>query len=115
MANAQPESISGNLLKLVDVAERQLESVRRLEEHLRDHMAHTDQKFSQAADMFVQVGAWLRDQGTEIVRTNERLAVTNEGLLATQERIERLEQQIEQLLRALLRGRDNGETPTTSS
>jgi hypothetical protein len=94
----ESESISSYLMKLVDIAERQLESVRRLEEISRDHMAHTDARFNQVADMFIQVGAWMREHGTEMARTNQR--------------IERLEQHIGELLRALLRGRGNGEGGT---
>ncbi len=79
----------------MDVAEHQLESMRRLEGVLREHVAHTDATFAQAADMFIQLGGWVRAQGDEIVRTNER--------------IERLDRRIEELLRALLRGRGDGE------
>ena len=122
MAGSEPESTSFYLLKLVDIAQRQLDAFLGFQQAMQGYMAHTDQKFSQAADMFVQVGAWIRENGTGIARTNERLletnqrqAVTNERLLATEERIEHLERQIEQLLRALLRGRGDGEDPTAVS
>ena len=108
MADPEPESISSSLLKLADIAQRQLDSFVGFQKAMREYMAHTDAKFTQAADMFVQLGGWVRGQGDEIVRTNERLVATNERLLATEERIERLERRIEQLLRALLRGRGDG-------
>ncbi len=109
MAGPEAEGISSYLLKLVDIAQRQLDSFAGFQQAMREYMAHTDAKFSQAADMFVQVGGWVHGQGDEIVRTNERLVATNERLLATEERIERLERRIEELLRALLRGRGDGE------
>ncbi len=109
MVNQEPESISSYLLKLVDIAQRQLDSFAGFQQAMREYMAHTDAKFNQTADMFVQLGSWVRGQGDEIVRTNERLAATNERILATEERMERLERQIEQLLRALLRSRGDGE------
>ncbi len=67
---------------------RQLDSFVGFQQAMREYMAHTDAKFTQAADMFIQLGGWVRAQGDEIVRTNER---------------------IEELLRALLRGRGDGE------
>ena len=137
MANSEAGSISSYLLKLVEVAERQLDFTRRSEESFRARTAAIDERFSHAADMFAQVGSWVRGQGDEIVRTNERLvtlaermaladermagsaermaradermALTDERILATDERLERLEGQIEQLLRALLRARGDGE------
>lgn len=137
MPKAEPESVSSSLLKLVDIAERQLDIMRRSEESFRARMTAIDEKFGHAADMFVQVGSWVRGQGDEIVRTNERLvtlaermALTDERMLglaermaradermaradermaAAEERMERLERQIEQLLQALLRGRGDGE------
>ncbi len=109
MANAEPEGVSTLVLKLVDIAERQLDSFLGFQQAMREYMAHTDAKFAQTADMFVQLGGWVRGQGDEIVRTNERLAATNERLAETEERIERLERRIEQLLRALLRSRGDGE------
>ncbi len=69
MAAAQPESVPAYLMKLVDVAERQVESVRLLGEDvralegvLRERMAHTDRKFSQVADTFRQLDEWFRKQ-----------------------------------------------------
>lgn len=109
MPDPEVEGISSYLMKLVDIAQRQLESTQGFQAAMREYMAHTDARFGQVADMFVQMGAWVRSQGDEMVRTNQRLAATNERLLATDERIERLERLIEQLVRALLRGRDNGE------
>ncbi len=109
MATPEPENASFPLLKLVDIAQRQLDAFLGFQRVMQEYMAHTDAKFSQAAEMFVQVGAWIRENGTAIAHTNEHLLATNEHLLATEERMARIEQQIEQLLRALLRGRGDGE------
>ena len=130
MANPEAESISSYLLQLVEIAQRQFDLMQRSEESFRHRMVLIDEKFAHVADMFVQVGAWVRGQGDEIVRTNERLvtlaermaradermaradermARADERMAATEERMERLERQIEQLLRALLRARGDGE------
>jgi hypothetical protein len=116
MPDHAPERISSALLKLADIAQRQPDSSAGFHRAMREYLAHTDAKFTQAAGMFVQLGRWVRGQGDEVVRTNERLAtlgeqmfrridVAEERSLATGERLERLERRIEQLLRALPRGR----------
>ncbi len=130
-------SVSSYLMKLVNLTERQVKSIQELDQHLRNAMARADAKFVQVAEAFLQLDGWLRRQNDHIVGMNdrmagftermadstERMALTDERIanlmdrmvlndqrfLEVGERLDRLERQIEELLRALLRGRGDGE------